>query len=100
MANMREYRKKAGFTQEKLAELCNTDPCYIRQIELGRRFPSIKYIERMASALGIEPYVLFCDASEASLRPGRLPAAQKETFRRALIEGVSACIRSLTDEYL
>jgi transcriptional regulator with XRE-family HTH domain len=100
MANMRAYRKKAGFTQEKLAELCDTDPCYIRQIELGRRFPSLKYIERMASALNIEPYVLFCDASGASFKPGRLPAVQKETFSRALIEGVSARIRSLVEEYL
>jgi transcriptional regulator with XRE-family HTH domain len=44
MMNMKKYRKQAGVTQEKLAELCNTDPAYIGQIETGRRFPSIIYI--------------------------------------------------------
>ena len=64
MANMKKYRKQLGFTQEKLAELCNTDPCYIRQIEIGRRFPSITYIENIAKALNIAPYWLFYDETE------------------------------------
>jgi transcriptional regulator with XRE-family HTH domain len=59
MSNLRKYRKRLGYTQEKLAEICNTAPCYIRQIEIGRRFPSIKYIERIAEALNIAPYRLF-----------------------------------------
>jgi transcriptional regulator with XRE-family HTH domain len=59
MAIVRKQRKLLGFTQEKLAELCNTDPCYIRQIEIGRRFPSLQYIERIAKALNIAPYRLF-----------------------------------------
>jgi len=64
IANMRKYRKLMGFTQEKLAEMCNTDPCYIRQIEIGRRFPSIQYIERIAKALNIAPYRLFYDETD------------------------------------
>jgi transcriptional regulator with XRE-family HTH domain len=59
MANLRRHRKLLSFTHEKLAEMCNTDPCYIRQIEIGRRFPSLKYIERIAQALNIAPYRLF-----------------------------------------
>jgi transcriptional regulator with XRE-family HTH domain len=64
MANMKKLRKEIGFTQEKLADICNTDPCYIRQIESGRRFPSISYIEKISLALQIAPYRLFYEETE------------------------------------
>jgi transcriptional regulator with XRE-family HTH domain len=99
-SNMKRHRKQAGFTQEKLAELCDTDPCYIRQIEIGRRFPSISYIEKIAAALNIAPYLLFYDESDPSLLRGQLLAKQKDAFTRALIEGVSGRIQALSDEYL
>ena len=57
--NMKKYRKKAKLTQEKLAEMCGTDHRYIGQIETRVRCPSLEYIERIANALNIEPYLLF-----------------------------------------
>jgi len=59
--NMRKYRKKAKITQEKLAELCDTDHRYIGQIETGVRCPSLEYVERIARALKIAPFCLFYD---------------------------------------
>jgi transcriptional regulator with XRE-family HTH domain len=100
MINMKRHRKLAGFTQEKLAELCNTDPGYIRQIEIGRRFPSLAYIERIASALNIAPYLLFYDESDPSLVRGQLLAKQKAAFTNALVKDVGERIRTLADEYL
>ena len=43
----------------KLAEYCNTATSYIGDIEIGRRFPSMEMIEKMASILRIEAYHLF-----------------------------------------
>ena len=43
----------------KLAELCDTAPSYIGEIEIGRRFPSIKLIEKIAKVLNVEPYRFF-----------------------------------------
>jgi transcriptional regulator with XRE-family HTH domain len=43
----------------KLAERCDTSPGYIGEIEIGRKFPSIKMIDKMAAALKIEPHHLF-----------------------------------------
>ena len=57
--NLKILRKKEGFSQMKLAEYCDTAPSYIGDIEIGRRFPSIEMIEKMADALKIEPYHLF-----------------------------------------
>ena len=59
ISNLRKYRKNEGFSQMKLAELCNTAPSYIGQIETGRKFPSMEMIERMADILKIEPYYFF-----------------------------------------
>ena len=57
--NLKEYRKKEGISQMKLAEYCNTAPSYIGQIETGVRFPSLELVEKMADILRIEPYHFF-----------------------------------------
>jgi len=48
----------------KLAELCETAPSYIEEIEIGRRFPSLKLIEKIVKVLNIEPYRLFISETE------------------------------------
>ena len=98
IANMKKCRKEAGLTQEKLAELCNTDPCYIGQIENGRRFPSVTYIERIATALNIQPHHLFYD--EANPENAGLEVLRKEhkqKIKTMLVENVAA-ICSMIDE--
>lgn len=48
----------------KLAELCDTGQNYIGEIEIGRRFPSLKLIEKIGKALNIEPYRFFIDETQ------------------------------------
>ena len=62
--NMRKYRKESNLTQEKLAEMCNTDHRYIGQIETGNRCPSLEFVEKIANALKVSPYLLFYDHSD------------------------------------
>ena len=100
MANLKKYRKQLGFTQEKLAELCNTDPGYIRQIELGRRFPSLTYIERIAEALNIAPYRLFYD--ETNLENDRflsLYTEKKQKIKTMLIDNTNQICSMIDDKY-
>lgn len=52
--NLKKIRKSKKITQEKLADLCGTDTCYISQIETGRRFPSIQFIEKLSSSLEVD----------------------------------------------
>ena len=100
MANMKKLRKEAGFTQEKLAEICNTDPCYIRQIENGRRFPSITYIEKIALALSIAPYHLFYEETkEESEKSDTLSKDQKKKIKAFLIENVTNMCSVLDEKY-
>ena len=62
--NLRKLRNSRGFSQMKLAELCDTSPNYIAEIEIGRRFPSLKLIEKMGKELNIEPYRFFIEETE------------------------------------
>ena len=85
--NMKKYRKKAKLTQEKLAEMCGTDYRYIGQIETGVRCPSLEYVERIATALNIEPYLLFYNENkkEGEVFLGMNPD-QKNKLKALLLE--------------
>jgi len=96
--NMKKYRKQAKITQEKLAELCNTDYRYIGQIETGRRYPSLEFIGKIAAALKIAPYLLFYDETDADNSGlAALQEEQKQKIKTMLIENVSK-ICSMIDE--
>ena len=62
--NMKKYRKKRGLTQEKLAEILDTDTSYIGQIEINKGTPSMEMAEKIAKALNIEPFRLFVDDND------------------------------------
>ena len=48
----------------KMAELCKLSTSFIAEIETGRKFPSSGSIERIATALGLQPYELFKEGEE------------------------------------
>ena len=99
MANMKKRRKELGLTQEKLAEICNTDACYIRQIEIGKRFPSLAYIERIANGLKIEPYILFYEETNQENEKYLLQSReQKQKFKTMLIENVNKLCKTIDEQ--
>ena len=57
--NLKENRKRCGFSQAKLAEEADTSTQYIAMVEIARKFPTPKMLDRLAEALGIETYELF-----------------------------------------
>jgi len=65
--NLKKFRNSRGLSQMKLAELCDTAPSYIGEIEIGRRFPSLKLIEKIGKVLNIKPYRFFIDETAENL---------------------------------
>ena len=57
--NMRKYRKRAGMTQEDLAEKCGLHRTYIGGIEQRRINVSLRNVQKIADALEINPALLF-----------------------------------------
>jgi transcriptional regulator with XRE-family HTH domain len=59
--NLKNFRKKCGLSQEKLAEKAGVSTHHIAMIELSRNFPAIDLVERLAAALSVDVYELFID---------------------------------------
>lgn len=57
--NIKYYRYKNNFSQEKLAELCSFSSRYLTDIERGLHCPTINKIQIISKALNLEPYELF-----------------------------------------
>lgn len=57
--NLRFYRKKKGFSQEKLSFEIGKSIAYINQIENKDTWPQPEIIDRIAKVLDIEPSILF-----------------------------------------
>ncbi|GHT85377.1 hypothetical protein FACS1894137_09560 [Spirochaetia bacterium] len=58
-SNMKLHRARLGLSQAKLADKVDTATNYIAAMEVGRRFPSLDMLERIAYALNIDTPELF-----------------------------------------
>lgn len=67
--NMKNFRKNAKLSQEKLSFLLDKNINYINMIESGKSLPPIPMIEKIAEVLNIQPYQLFMtdDATDATV---------------------------------
>jgi len=106
IVNLKEFRKKEGFSQMKLAEHCNTAPSYIGQIETGRKFPSMEMIEKMAYILRIEPYHFFKNPKDnnfnletESLFP-RIPNSMKTQIKNQIKAQMDLSTNEILNEIL
>lgn len=70
--NLKYYRKQAGLTQEKLAEIIEMSTSYIGDMEARERFPSAETIDKIAEALNIPVSTLFNERGS--------PQATQNTF--------------------
>ena len=57
--NVKYYRKKAGFSQEQLAEKLEISPNHLSVIETGGKFVTYKLLERIVNFLDVMPAALF-----------------------------------------
>lgn len=75
----------------KLAEKCNTAASYVGEIEIGRKFPSIEMIEKIARALEVDAYRLFVDETTRNINNEKAAAFFAELppdARQGLIGGI------------
>jgi len=102
--NIKQYRAKLDLTQAKLAEKANTSTQYIAMIELGRKFPSIEIMERIAAALKIDNLDLFTPPpfpaeNLITLRKTFLADLEKEVSKTVNI-AVEKAVRTVVNNYL
>ena len=56
---VRRYRKDKGFSQEAFADECGIDRSYMGGVERGERNLALVNIERIVTALGMQPSEFF-----------------------------------------
>lgn len=56
---IKQIRKNAGFTQEKLSELIEIETGSLSTIESGRSFPSLVTLEKISQILNVEMKAFF-----------------------------------------
>ena len=59
--NLRTLRKAKGLSQEAFADLCKIHRTYMGGLERGERNVTLKTVERIAAALGVDPAQLLAD---------------------------------------
>lgn len=52
---LREYRLKAGMTQEQLAGLVDVSKGFLGMMETGERWPNVDMMIRLAEAMRVRP---------------------------------------------
>jgi len=88
----------------KLAELCNTSPTYIGEIEVGKKFPSMDMIEKIAHILRIKPYHFFIDRTEENTEINekaypKLPKSMQSEIINELNYSMKDLIREVIIKY-
>jgi transcriptional regulator with XRE-family HTH domain len=65
-ANVRQYRKLSGMSQEELALEAGMKRSYVSDLERGTRNPSVRALGRLAAALRVEPQALLQEFNQSS----------------------------------
>lgn len=59
--NIKEIRNGENLSQQELAEKCGLSPSFLGEIEIGKKYPSLQTLEKIALALKIDVYRLLLD---------------------------------------
>jgi transcriptional regulator with XRE-family HTH domain len=90
--NLKDYRRKLGISQAKLAEKAEISTQYIAMIELSRQFPTPAVLDRIAAALGIETYQLFAVSPSPEAAMEQLHNALVSSLERVVAEAVKQAL--------
>jgi len=88
--NLRESRRKCGFTQVQLAEKVEISTNYLAMVELARYIPRVEIIERLANALNVEVYELFIVPLS--------PAMELKKLNEAIVAGLEDIVKRSVDQ--
>jgi transcriptional regulator with XRE-family HTH domain len=101
-ARIREIRKAHGLTQEQLAEMVDIEQKHVSRIELGKNYPTIDRLEKMATALNV-PLISFFDFlhlennDERNLNIEAMIRELDEDSRKMAYKMIKAIIKTLKE---
>jgi transcriptional regulator with XRE-family HTH domain len=100
--NLKKHRRSRGWSQAKLAEKTGTSTQYIGMLEIKGKIPSSNMIQKLASALSIDPTELFCKeiTSEITLKNAYRVAFEDvgEAVSQFIADYIAEKVRKLDEE--
>lgn len=90
--NLKEKRRKCGFTQTQLAEQVEISTHHIGMLEIARNYPTLELVERIADTLDIEIYELFIDPLSSNEEVERLYQTVANDLERLVTEAVQKAL--------
>ncbi|GBR74111.1 transcriptional regulator XRE family [Candidatus Termititenax aidoneus] len=90
--NLKKFRKQVGMSQMQLGLRCDTATSYIGEIEIGRKFPSLKLIVKIADALQMPLHLFFLDGQAPQLAARPL---MSDFVKRNLTEQLTAQVSTV-----
>jgi transcriptional regulator with XRE-family HTH domain len=91
--NIKRIRKEKRISQEKLAEACNTATSYIGLMEIYRNVPKLSTIEKIASALDVDPIILFQNSYQLPAKKEAELKAIKNQILEKIEKEIDAVLR-------
>lgn len=79
--NLKYYRFKKGYSQEKFGELVELSSRYVSDLECGRYSPPFTTVERIAKVLEIPAYQLFKENPYAKELSDRIDIQRKKQIK-------------------
>jgi transcriptional regulator with XRE-family HTH domain len=98
--NVKEQRKRLGFTLEKLAELTGLAVQTINDIEGGRRWVSDNTITKLSKALRIESYQLLIADFFSQSRKKDTPTQHFINLKEKILKNVDSQIETQFNDFL
>jgi len=98
-ANIKHYRAKLGFSQERLAETVGLSDQTINDIEGCRTWVSDKTLVKIARALNVEPYQLLLPQNETGkLFPVKVPSDILQNLKESVKEDLDRRFNEIVTE--
>jgi len=96
--NLRENRRKCGYTQEKLAELAGVSTHYLAMMEVGRHFATSDTLEKIAKALEIPVFELFLTEQSPRKELEQLRKDIKKDIMNDINKAISKAVKQSIEE--
>jgi transcriptional regulator with XRE-family HTH domain len=90
--NLKEKRRKRGFTQAQLAEKVDVSTHHIGMLEIARNYPTMELVERIAETLDSEIYELFIDPLSPHEELERLYQTVANDIERVVAEAIQKAL--------
>jgi transcriptional regulator with XRE-family HTH domain len=90
--NIKENRRKCGFSQEKLADKAGISTPFLAMIEVSRKFPTPDVLDRLAVALNIKTYQLFAVPPSPGEAMERLHKSIVQNIDKVVTEAVERAV--------